>query len=78
LGGLGIILGNLLGFALSSYLTWRPVEIPGELYFLTRLPVEVRPSDFLWVSLMSLLVVLLASLLPLWRALRIKPGEVLR
>lgn len=78
LGTLGIGLGNLLGFGLSSYFAWRPVQIPGELYFLTRLPVEIKPSDFAWVSAMSLLVVLLASLLPLWRALRIKPGEVLR
>lgn len=78
LGTLGTGLGNLLGFGLSSYFAWRPVEIPGELYFLTRLPVEIRTSDFAWVSAMSLLVVLLASLLPLWRALRIKPGEVLR
>ncbi len=78
LGTLGIVLGNLLGYGLSSYFRWRPVEIPGELYFLTRLPVEIKTSDFVWVSAMSLLVVLLASLLPLWRALRIKPGEVLR
>lgn len=78
LGVLGIFMGNLLGWGLSSYFQWRPVEIPGELYFLTRLPVDIKASDFVWVSAMSLLVVMLASLLPLWRALRIKPGEVLR
>jgi len=78
LGVSGVVLGNLLGWGLSSYFAWRPIAIPGELYFLTRLPVEIRPSDFLWVSAMSLLVVMLASLLPLFRALRIKPGEVLR
>ncbi len=78
LGALGILMGNLLGWGLSSYFQWRPVEIPGELYFLTRLPVDIKPSDFVWVSSFSLLVVMLASLLPLWRALRIKPGEVLR
>lgn len=78
LGAMGILMGNLLGWGLSSYFQWRPVEIPGELYFLTRLPVDIKPSDFVWVSGFSLLVVMLASLLPLWRALRIKPGEVLR
>jgi len=78
LGVLGILTGSLLGWALSSYFQWRPVEIPGELYFLTRLPVDIKASDFVWVSGLSLLVVMLASLLPLWRALRIKPGEVLR
>ncbi|RIH82638.1 Lipoprotein-releasing system transmembrane protein LolE [Meiothermus luteus] len=78
LGTAGIALGNLLGYGLSRYFAWQPVRIPGELYFLTYLPVEIRASDFAWVSTMSLLVVLLASLLPLWRALRVKPGEVLR
>lgn len=78
LGVMGVALGNLLGWGLSSYFAWRPIAIPGELYFLTRLPVAIRPSDFLWVSAMSLLVVMLASLLPLFRALRIKPGDVLR
>jgi lipoprotein-releasing system permease protein len=78
LGVTGVVLGNLLGWGLSSYFAWRPVPIPGELYFLTSLPVDIKASDFVWVSLMSLLVVILASLLPLLRALRIKPGEVLR
>ncbi|RIH86043.1 ABC transporter permease [Calidithermus roseus] len=78
LGVAGVVLGNLLGWGLSSYFAWRPISIPGELYFLTSLPVDIKASDFVWVSLMSLLVVILASLLPLLRALRIKPGEVLR
>lgn len=78
LGVGGIVLGNLLGLALSSYFVRNPVRIPGELYFLTGLGAQIKPLDFVWVSLMSLLVVLLASLLPLVRALRVKPGEVLR
>lgn len=78
LGIAGVVLGNALGWLLSSYFQWRPITIPGELYFLTRLPVDIHASDFVWVSAMSLLVVLVASLLPLMRALRIKPGEVLR
>lgn len=78
LGSLGVLLGNLLGFALSKYFAWRPMAIPGELYFLTHLSVEIKPSDFLWVSGLSLLVVLAASLLPVLRAVRVKPGEVLR
>jgi len=78
LGTIGVILGNLLGYGLSSYFALRPITIPGELYFLTSLPVQIKGSDFLWVSALSLLVVVVASLLPLFRALRIKPGEVLR
>lgn len=78
LGVGGILLGNLMGWALSSYFRSHPFRIPGDLYFLTSLPVEIKASDFAWVSLMSLGVVLVASLLPLFRALKIKPGEVLR
>jgi lipoprotein-releasing system permease protein len=78
LGAAGILVGNLLGYGLSSYFVHNPVRIPGELYFLTGLAAQIKPLDFVWVSLMSLLVVLLASLLPLLRALRVKPGEVLR
>ena len=78
LGVAGIVIGNLLGYGLSSYFVHNPVRIPGELYFLTGLGAQIKPLDFVWVSAMSLLVVLLASLLPLFRALRVKPGEVLR
>jgi lipoprotein-releasing system permease protein len=78
LGLAGVVLGNLLGWGLSAWLAWRPLSIPGDLYFLTQLGARPQPSDFVWVSITALAVVLLASLLPLWRALQIRPGLVLR
>jgi len=78
LGVGGVALGNLLGYLLGLYLARRPLGLPGELYFLTHLPVEMRLADFLWVSGASLLAVLLSALLPLLRALRVRPGVVLR
>jgi len=78
LGLLGVALGNLLGYFLGLYLSLRPVGLPGELYFLTHLPVEMRLADFLQVSAASLLATFLASLLPLVRALKVRPGVVLR
>lgn len=78
LGLLGVALGNLMGYLLCLYLSLRPVGLPGELYFLTHLPVEMRLTDFLQVSGASLLATFLASLLPLARAFRVRPGVVLR
>ncbi|MEN2982016.1 MAG: FtsX-like permease family protein [Thermus sp.] len=78
LGVGGVGLGNLLGYALGLYLSLRPVPLPGELYFLTHLPVEMRLADFLAVSGASLVATLLSALLPLWRALQVQPGVVLR
>lgn len=78
LGVTGVILGNLLGFLLSSYFAWRPLSIPGDFYFLSELPVDMRANDFLWASFLGLVTVLVSALLPLLRALRVKPGEILR
>lgn len=78
LGVGGVLLGNVLGYLLCLYLSLRPLDLPGELYFLTHLPVEMRPSDFLLVSGASLLATLLSALLPLLRAFRVQPGVVLR
>ncbi|KHG65339.1 ABC transporter permease [Thermus sp. 2.9] len=78
LGVGGVLLGNLLGYLLCLYLALRPLDLPGELYFLTHLPVEMRFSDFLAVSGASLCATFLSALLPLFRALRVQPGVVLR
>ena len=78
LGGAGVALGDLLGWALSSYFALRPVTIPGELYFITQLPVQIQPADFVWVSGLAFGTVLISAWLPLRRALSVKPGQVLR
>jgi len=78
LGAAGVLLGDFLGWALSSYLAVHPVQIPGELYFITRLPVKMEPADFAWVSGLAFAMVLIAAMMPLRRATRVKPGLVLR
>jgi len=78
LGGLGVALGDLAGFLLSSYFRVHPLTIPGELYFITRLPVRMLPGDFAWASAVALATAFLAGFAPLFRLLGVKPGEVLR
>jgi len=78
LGGAGVLLGDLAGYLLARYFQAHPLGIPGDLYFITRLPVEVRPSDFALVSAVALFTVLLASFAPLFRVLRLEPGKILR
>jgi len=78
LGAIGVLLGDFLGWALSSYLAMHPVEIPGELYFITKLPVKMEPADFAWVSGLAFAMVVIAAMMPLRRATRVKPGLVLR
>ena len=78
LGAAGLLLGNLLGLLISAYFTVRPFQIPGDLYFITALPVQVRIADLLWVNALGISTTLLAALLPARRAAGIEPARIIR
>ncbi|MGM9322663.1 ABC transporter permease [Deinococcus aquaticus] len=74
----GLLLGNLLGLGISAYFTVRPFTLPGDLYFITSLPVEVRLTDLLGVNAIGLITTLLAALIPARRAASIEPARIIR
>ncbi|MDR9391475.1 MAG: FtsX-like permease family protein [Trueperaceae bacterium] len=78
LGGGGTLLGVGLGLAVSAYFRVQPFPLPGDLYFITRLPVEVAAFDVAWVAAVSLVTSAVAGLLPARRAARLDPSSVLR
>ncbi len=78
LGGTGTVLGILLGLGLSLYFKYQPYPLPGDIYLITQLPVELQLRDFLWVALLSLFISILAGLLPARRASGLEPAEILR
>ncbi len=78
LGVLGMILGNILGFGLSLYFTLYPYRLPGDLYFITALPAQMKPFDFVWVSIASLVTTLVAGFIPARRAANIQPARIIR
>ncbi|MCV6614339.1 MAG: lipoprotein-releasing ABC transporter permease subunit, partial [Cellvibrionaceae bacterium] len=87
LGGMGIALGLLLGLPLAYWIgdISRFIEsLSGQqlfdpnIYFIAELPSELRPGDIAVVTLLALLITLLATLYPAYRASRIEPAEALR
>jgi len=78
LGGLGTVLGAVLGVALATYFRIQPYPLPGDLYFITQLPVQVQWFDVAWVCAVSFATSVLASLVPARRAASLRPAEVLR
>ncbi len=78
LGGLGTALGAFLGLAVSTYFRVQPYPLPGDLYFITQLPVQLQATDVLWVCALSLTTSVLAGLLPARRAAGLDPVRVLR
>jgi lipoprotein-releasing system permease protein len=51
---------------------------PAEFYFLSRLPSEVDPHEVMTIVTLALVLSLIATLYPSWRAARLDPVEALR
>ena len=79
IGGLGTGLGAALGFILISVLKRYPfVTLPGDVYFIERLPVRPEAGDFAAVILAALVLCLAAALYPAWRASLLEPVDAIR
>jgi lipoprotein-releasing system permease protein len=83
----GTFVGMLLGLtiawnveSLRQAITWLSGAqiFPPELYFLSRLPSEVRTSEVIAIVGMALTLSLMATLYPAWRAAKLDPVEALR
>ena len=84
-GVAGALLGALLGGLLSSKLTqilghreahWPPFPQP-DIYFIDFLPTELHMQDLLIVTGAAILMSLLATLYPAWRASGLVPSREL-
>ena len=87
IGLLGTAMGSLAGiaFALNIETIRRWIEglagvdlFSAEIYFLSQLPARIDWDEVLTVVVMSLVLSLLATLYPAWRAARLDPVEALR
>ncbi len=78
LGVSGTVLGIVLGLLVSLYFKIKPFPLPGDLYFITQLPVQIQIKDFLQVSLLSIITSILAGFIPAKRAASLNPVEILR
>lgn len=79
IGVLGTALGMLAGTALCwVQATYGLVRLPGSVYYLDVLPVQLRWLDVAWVTASALAISLLATAYPAWQAARLQPVEALR
>jgi lipoprotein-releasing system permease protein len=79
IGGIGTALGTGLGGALIAVLQrYKLVHLPGDVYFIERLPVRPEAGDFAVVILATLILCLAAAIYPAWRASRLDPVDAIR
>lgn len=87
LGGIG----TLGGVGLGMLVVWRMAELvnfikgvtgvdlfPSDIYFLSELPGRISANDMMNVVGMAMVLTVLASLYPAWRASKFNPVELLR
>jgi lipoprotein-releasing system permease protein len=87
IGVAGTLMGFVLGVvitlnveSLRQFVSWAsgaPI-FPPELYFLSRLPADIRFGETASILVMALTLSLLATLYPAWRAAKLDPVEALR
>jgi lipoprotein-releasing system permease protein len=61
----GIILGNILSYTVCwLQLHFKILSLPSDIYYMSTVPILLRPENFFGVSLLTLLLCLATSLLP--------------
>jgi lipoprotein-releasing system permease protein len=79
IGLIGTALGAVGGLALVWLLDrYNFIEIPGDVYFIDKLPVALDPVDIGLILILSVLISFIATIYPARRASRLLPVEAIR
>ena len=78
IGIIGTAIGLALGIAVCRGLLVYGFPLDPKVYFISRLPVQVRPIEFVMVGIFAILVCLVACVWPAMYAARLRPVEAFR
>lgn len=80
---LGVFFGTLIAYNIDVIVPW--IEslfnvhfLPQQIYFISEMPSDPKLTDIAAIGLTSLILSLLATLYPSWRASKLQPAQVLR
>jgi lipoprotein-releasing system permease protein len=78
-GAVGTATGVIGGIVLSYFVDrYRLIQLPGDVYFVETIPVQMELWDVVLVAGVALLISFVATLYPSWRASRLAPVEAIR
>lgn len=78
IGLVGTALGLILGYVSCRFLLSYGFPLDPKVYFISRLPVNVRPTEFIITGIVAILICLLATIFPAFYAARLRPSDGLR
>ena len=77
--GFGILItGQLSGIVHSLESIFGVTLYQAEIYFLSELPTEIHWLEVFWIGLLAVLLSMVSSIIPSYRASRLNPADVLR
>ena len=78
IGVFGTAFGLTLGVVVCKLLLVYALPLDPKVYFISHLPVQVRPIEFVLVGVFAILVCLVATIWPAVHASRLRPAEAFR
>jgi lipoprotein-releasing system permease protein len=79
IGCLGTVIGLLAGYIICILLgQYELIKLDPDVYYISTFPVKMVWTDFVIISVSSLVLSLLATIYPAWQASRLDPAEALR
>ena len=78
IGLVGTTLGLVLGWVSCKLLLAYGFPLDPKVYFISKLPVNVRPTEFIITGVVAILICLFATIFPAFYAARLRPSDGLR
>ncbi len=79
IGVVGTLIGVCGGIILCMLLShYKFIELPGDVYYITTLPVVLKVADVAAIAVSALVICFLATLYPARQASRLDPVEAIR
>jgi lipoprotein-releasing system permease protein len=78
IGVIGTTLGLIVGFAGCEALQAYKFPLDAKVYFISELPVEIRPHEFIITGVFAILICLIATIFPSLYAAGLRPTDGLR
>jgi lipoprotein-releasing system permease protein len=71
----GVVLGSVLCYLQTRH---NLIRLPGDVYYITALPVDLQLTDVVLVAFSALVICFVATLYPAQQAARLNPVEAIR